>query len=334
METGTVSTVGVAARAGQVRLELGRLRDVKVSMVAAPYLSVLSIMKEVLGNNPRGLPLALSRLVDRSSAASSHAAATPFADPARTMVPNCLTPATAVSARLKDPVDTLRDTPGDTIIGAIAEEYGNDPAPSWWPALQAPTQWLNAFADATLDVAHVIEPVWTRTRLARRQEADRLATAQRRDALDVYLGSLSERLAFHGTVLSFADPQAEDVALRRRPLVLVPMLAGPRILFTSFESDRVIVGFPVRLPSEFNGLGTDAALVQLLGQVRADALLALGRGRTAGELSQALQLAPPTVTFHCNRLAACGLITRRRRGQHTLITRTRRGTELLDLMGS
>ena len=296
METGRVGTAEAAARPGQVRLELGRLREVKISMITAPYLSVLSIMKEVLGNNPRGLPLALSRLVDRSSTASSHAAATPLADPARTMVPNCLTPATAVSARIKDPVDTLRDTTGDTLVTGIAEECANDPAPSWRPALETPTRWLNAFADATLDVARVIEPAWTRTQVALRQEADRLATAQRRDALDVYLGSMSDRLALHGSVLSFADPQAEDVGLRRRPLVLVPMLAGPRILFTSFESDRVIVGFPVRLPSEFGGFGTDAALVQLLGQVR--------------------------------------LITRRRRGQRTIITRTRRGTELLDLMGS
>src|SRR6478609_1097153 len=92
--------------------------------------------------------------------------------------------------------------------------------------------------------------------------------------------SLSPRLSLSGSVLSFDDPQPVDVTLARSRLILVPMLAGPRMLISGFDDPRfVTIGYPI--PGFFRGSEAPSGsfLEGLLGKVRATLMLCVGRPR-------------------------------------------------------
>jgi DNA-binding MarR family transcriptional regulator len=76
---------------------------------------------------------------------------------------------------------------------------------------------------------------------------------------------------------------------------------------------------------------TSVCLAALIGQQRARLLLALDRPRTIGELAQTLIAVPSAATHHVDALQAAGLVRRRRCGRCVLVSRTRRGSQLVAL---
>ncbi len=321
------------ARRSEVRLELGPLDELDLTIAQAPYLSVLALMKEVLGNTPRGLPTSVARRIDLAVGEAGHSSLDALADPL-TRAPMCVFPGDGLMPQLPDSITALRDATAGWITESIEEEFGNEIPTTWRPPVRYPRRWLSGFAQAVVEVARA-------TTVERRQaqtfisaEIARGYRAQAQGTLDVFLAGLSPRLSMEGTTLSFDDPQPELVDLAGRRLVLVPMFAGPRILSTGFDqTDIVWIGYPVQgLLGGAPATPAEDHLVELLGPTRASLMLCVGRPRAVGELAAILSVSPASVTFHCDRLVATGLVRRERRGHHVQVMRTSRGDELVDLM--
>jgi hypothetical protein len=320
---------------GRVTLELGPLDELDLRFAHAPYLSVLALMKEVLANTPRGLPSAVARRIDLAVSDPGHAALDALADPL-TMAPMCVFPGDGLMPQLSDSITALRDTTSDSIAESIAAEYGDEVPTTWRPPAREPRRWLGDFTRAAVEVARETVPERRRAQSAIDREIARGNRARSQDAVDVFLAELSPRLQLNQTTLSFADPQPEHLDLAGRQLVLVPMFAGPRILSTCFDRDDVVwIGYPVKgLFADEPAVPPDDHLVELLGLTRANLMLCIGRARSVGDLASILGVSPASVTFHCDRLVASGLIRRVRRGHQVQVVRTPRGDELVDLMCS
>jgi DNA-binding transcriptional ArsR family regulator len=134
-------------------------------------------------------------------------------------------------------------------------------------------------------------------------------------------------------MLTLAHPSHRCVALGRRRLVLMPMIAGRDSVLASFERpDVCCIGYPVRQPSPGTQVTSSGALAMILGQVRAAILQALRQPRTVSDLAADVHCAPTTATYHLHQLAAAGLIIRERCGISVRVSRTARGDELVDLL--
>ena len=77
---------------------------------------------------------------------------------------------------------------------------------------------------------------------------------------------------------------------------------------------------------------SDDALTLVLGPVRAALLRALDRPLTMTELARRAGCTPSTLSYHCDRLVATDLVERRRTGTAIRVSRTVRGSELVDLL--
>jgi DNA-binding transcriptional ArsR family regulator len=109
-------------------------------------------------------------------------------------------------------------------------------------------------------------------------------------------------------------------------------------VLVSYELPTVAyLAYPLRRPrpphSSFPSPASDP-LTLILGPARAAALRALRRPLTVSQLATAIGCAPTTATYHIQHLVAAGLATRQRRGPSVQISRTLRGTELVDLLST
>jgi hypothetical protein len=162
-----------------------------------------------------------------------------------------------------------------------------------------------------------------------------------RGGLDLVLDRLHPASQFADDVLKIRDPEPGRFDLRARQLVLVPMLSGKQALICNLErSDAVWIGYP--LPGVSQLLGGPSGprragggpLESVLGPVRAQVLLAVERPKTMTELVGLASLAPSAITYHCERMAAAGLVWREKRGREVWVSRTSRGDALVDLFGT
>jgi DNA-binding transcriptional ArsR family regulator len=119
------------------------------------------------------------------------------------------------------------------------------------------------------------------------------------------------------------------------------MLSGEQALICNLElPDVAWIGYP--LPGLHRTLrqppvgvhGPDGVLGSMIGPVRAQILLALTRPATMGELARLTRLAPSAVTYHCERLAAAGLVRREKWGRTVTVSRTGRADDLIGLLAN
>jgi DNA-binding MarR family transcriptional regulator len=68
--------------------------------------------------------------------------------------------------------------------------------------------------------------------------------------------------------------------------------------------------------------------------MRARVLLAAERPLTMSDLARRASIAPSAVTYHCDRLAAAGLVRRQKQGREAWVSQTRRGAELVSLFAA
>lgn len=73
-------------------------------------------------------------------------------------------------------------------------------------------------------------------------------------------------------------------------------------------------------------------LSAVLGPVRSQLLEAIDQPTAMSTLADRLNCLPRTVTYHSAWLETAGLVIRERKGQIVLLSRTRRGSELLALL--
>ncbi|MGR6916818.1 ArsR/SmtB family transcription factor [[Actinomadura] parvosata] len=241
----------------------------------------------------------------------------------------------------------------------------------WRSAADRPAAWLHGYASAISEAWDTAAPLWDNARALLDREIRRVGVAVVRGGPELLLGTLSPRLTYvgqgsgqdgedgggpgggrgggrgggpvggyggghgggQGLLVSGADAGTHD--LGERPIVLVPMLAGKDALVLSLD-DREAVWIAYPVPGAATLWRRPAApardeLSALMGQVRADLLCAVARPKTMSMLAADMQIAPSSITYHCDRLRAARLITRERRGREVWVGRTHRAEELLEL---
>jgi DNA-binding transcriptional ArsR family regulator len=331
-------------------LRVGDLREVHVAL--DPYVSVLALVTDALGRR-RGAPEAWRKRVVSALSPSSARAVLPIAAPRYSVSPDCVTPHNPVrEVPVSDQLDWLHSIPDDELLGDIDAVFG-EPPPHWQAALRRPRTWLHSYADAIGEVWQCVQPLWSQAQPLLDREVRRVGAAAVRGRLELILDRLHPASRLEGNVLKIRDPEPASFDLGARPLVLVPMLSGHQALICNLErSDAVWIGYPLPGASQLPYTAVDGhpghaghaghaghpghaghadSLDLLLGAVRTRLLRAVARPRTMTALAAVADLPPSAITHHCGRLVAAGLVRRDKRGREVWVSRTVRGSALIDL---
>ena len=321
------------------RLLLGPLADLPISVATMPYMSVLLGLVDGVGNLRRGLPPELRDQLRAATGEPGHRAFRPFSGHDRTsIVPSFLMPVVPQGAMGVGVVlEALRDLSPDTIADQVNEDFDHDVPEPWRVAVDRPQDWHRDFVQATRSASLAIRDVWERARPTIQQEQRRLEIAQERGQLAALLNDLTPKLRYRDESLTFEEDWGlGDIPLAGRPLVLVPVIAGPAMIFTNVAEggSPVWIGYPVIDFDLTNGRGltADSPLQTLLGLQRSLVLRYLHRASGMAEIASLLRTTPANATFHCSQLEAADLVARRRVGRHVLVERTPLGTALLELL--
>jgi DNA-binding transcriptional ArsR family regulator len=310
---------------------MGDLTQITVSVALSPHHSVVALVRQAASGRPaRGSAVLGQRMRPRSRFAFES-----FAASGPTTVPSCCLPIPpATDVTVAEQVSLLRELPGQVLLDQMRGPAGDHLPPAWAPVFDQPGRWLRSWADASLDVWAVLEPQWRKAGPLLDREMRRIGTAVVRGGLDALLNSLHPRINYRDGCLTYALPWHRRHELGRRRLVLVPTLADDMLV--SFELPAIVyLAYPIRRPRPPHpGPRSEDPLALVLSPARAAALRALRRPLTVSQLAAAIGCAPTTATYHIQHLTAAGLAVRERRGPSVQISRTLRGTELVELLSS
>jgi hypothetical protein len=232
-------------------------------------------------------------------------------------------------------IEMLRDLPAEILLAELEELTGGSPTARWRPAVDKPRRWLDGYADLLQRAWSVMAPVWLRSRQMLDREIERMAVAAVRGFLDVALNDILPGGVFSDNAFTFPGCEPARFSVGSRGLVLKPMLTGPAALIVRLGGHEVgWIGYA--LPDAATLAidprpGGHRQLGLILGDVRTAILVALDRPTTMGRLSELVQHTPNAVTYHCHRLEASGLLSRRRKGREIYVQRTDKATALVDL---
>jgi DNA-binding transcriptional ArsR family regulator len=334
----TLSNDRAAGPQDATELHIGRLEDATIRVSLDPYLSVLALTTDALGGRRRGAPESLRRHI-RSAVSPAYAQAVwPLVAPGHSVMPDCVSPLNPVlETSVDEQIERLRDLSPDDLLADLEGVFGSAPPPHWRAVARQPRQWLRAYAGATSQVWTAMRPAWRDARPLLDREVARVGAAAVRGRLDAVLGGIHPNGRFEDGILKIRDPEPARFELGDRPLVLVPMMSGSDALICSLDRpDAVWLGYP--LPGAgrlFDGVSSGGertnGLELLLGPVRAQLLGAVTRPITMGELAALTRLTPSAITYHCERLAAAGLVRRERNGREVRVTLTPRAEQLTEL---
>lgn len=321
---------------------VGPLDELPINTVLAPQATVLTLILEAFGRLDRGTPERVLAAVRGAMPPRAQRAFAPIFRPMLGVFPTCLSPAASGwRPSFESYLDQVHATSDDELRADVLGHFGPGGLPAaWCPAVERPEQWV---ADAALGLdavwQGVVEPLWTQCLPLLERESDRVAIAAARGASDVVLSGLHERVSYADGTITLADSTPGLVERGHRPLVLTPMVAGRRSVIASWEDEgQLRLNYAVPGLREFvrdRQLRAERpdALTIVLGAIRADLLRDLDRPITVGAIATAQHRAPNTISYHCDQLVAAGLVQRRRAGKSVLVSRTERGSALLDLLG-
>jgi hypothetical protein len=332
-ETRTIT----AASAPRPGYPAGALDGLAVSVVLAPQESVLSLLLQAAWGQSHGAPASLLAAVRNALRPQARFAAQSFT--ARGWIPDACSPIPPLAdTSVADQAARLRDLPAAALTSELQAAHGDYCSPHWRSAADQPRRWLNAMADASLDIWAVAEPGWRAAGPLLDREIRRVGTAAVRGGMAALLNSLHPHISYHDGTFAFA-PHCDQCftgsfgPVGPRRLALLPMIAGRNGVLFSFDlPDVCCIGYPLPLPRPGAPATAGSDLATILGPVRAAVLQALRQPLTVGDLAAAVHCAPTTATYHLHQLAAAGLITRERSGPCVWVSRTARGYELVDLL--
>ena len=334
----TVPTQDAAGQLGATELHIGRLEDATVRVSLDPYLSVLALTTDALGGRRRGAPESWRRRIRSAVSPAQAQAVWPLVAPGHSVTPDSVSPLNPIlETSVDEQVERLRGLPPDDLLADLAGVFGSTGLPAHWRTVaRQPRQWLRAYAAATAQVWAAMKPVWREARPLLDREVARVGVAAMRGRLDVVLGGIHPSGRFENGVLKIRDPEPARFDLAGRPLVLVPMVSGGDALICSLDRPDVVwLGYPVPGAGRlFHGrppLEGGNTLELVLGPVRAQVLGAVSQPITMGELAALTRLTPSAITYHCERLAAAGLIRRERHGREVRVSLTPRAERLGEL---
>ncbi len=304
----------------------------EVAVSLSPQQSVYFELDRLVhhpARGPYGVDLALTRL--------ARTVLPRIGEEEHCFVPNSTVPIVSqVDVTVREQVERLHDLPAEQLLADIAVAQGCDHGihPAWAQVAQAPRRWLRAYAAASWAAWRELEPAWVgaRTRFAR--EAERIGVAVVRGQLDAVLNTLSPRLRYADG--RFVLGRDTVIAVGGRRIVLVPsLIASEAVLVHGDEPDTLSIAYPLRNADRLRRTGARVTdrVAAVLGEPRAALLRALDRPMPMGAVADLLDLAPASVTRHCDLLERAGLIERERRGRAVVVARTDEGGELLDVLG-
>lgn len=321
------------------RLLLGALDDLQVSVATMPYMSVLLGLIDGVGNLRRGLAPELRDHLQAAAGDSGHRAFRPFSGHDRSsIVPAFLMPVPPLGAiGVNAVLEVLRDLSPETIADQVSDGFDHQVPEPWQVAVDRPQHWHRDFVRATVSACTAVRGVWERARPTIEQERRRLEIAQERGQLAALLNDLTPKMRYRDETLTFEEDWGHgDIPLAGRPLVLVPIIAGPAMIFTNVADGEptVWIGYPMIDFDLTNGrsLAADTPLQTLLGLQRSLVLRYLHRAAGMAEIASLLRTTPANATFHCQQLEAADLVARRRVGRNVLVERTPLGAALLELL--
>jgi DNA-binding transcriptional ArsR family regulator len=303
-------------------------------------VSVLALLTDAAGRR-RGAPETWRRRIRSAVRPGAVPSVLPIVDPRYSVTPDCVTPQSpACEIPVGEQLTRLRELSEADLLKDLQDVFGGQPPPNWREALSRPRHWLRSYADAMTDAWQCVEPLWRQARPLLDREVERVGAAAVRGQLGLILDGLHPASRFADGVLSIRDPEPGRFSLCGRDLILVPMLAGPQALICNLErDDGVWIGYPLpRTAGTRRGSRKRTAvagpLAAMIGPVRAGLLDATERPLTMGDLAARAGLPPSAITYHCDRLAASGLIDRERRGREVWVSRTRLGDTLAEMFSS
>ncbi|WP_131815531.1 winged helix-turn-helix domain-containing protein [Thermostaphylospora chromogena] len=320
-------------------LHIGPAPEVTVSLSA--QVMVLAVLADAIAGRRRGLPERWRRAVQDGMPVSGWEAVRPIGVPSHSVTPDVVVPLSPIGdISVEFHVERLRDMAPDILREDLYRSFGGERIPQHWhDAINHPRRWLDGYAAAVDHVWSTMEPLWRRARAAFDREVERVGTAVVRGGLDVLLNTLSDRIVYSEGTLRISDIQPSAYDLGERDLVLVPTIAGRDAIITNLDNPSVVwVAYPLPGIESFwsrleEGRRSDE-LAAMLGEVRANLLAALDRPLTMSRLAEQAGTVPSAITYHCERLAAAGLVVRERRGREVWVSRTRRGDDLLELFAN
>ncbi|MGW6499550.1 ArsR/SmtB family transcription factor [Nonomuraea angiospora] len=310
----------------------------QLSISISPHLTALAMIADALAGRRRGLPEPWRKAISSGVGPQGHQAVRPLAVPGYSVVPDSIVPRTPIGGDIsvQAQIGALRDLPPDNLIKDLEQAFGQGPLPAHWrSAAERPDRWMHGYTAALGSVWNTTEPVWRRARALLDREVRRVGVAAVRGGSELLLGALNSRIMYGERGLLIADVESSTFELGDRRIVLVPMLAGKDAVIVSLDHDEAVwIAYPVPGAETLWQRPVAPALDDLsalVGPVRADLLVAIGQPMTMSMLAAGMQVAPSSITYHCDRLSAAQLITRERRGREVWIARTRRAEELLEM---
>jgi len=302
-------------------------------------MSVLLGLIDGVGNLRRGLAPELRAQLQAAAGESGRRAFRPFSGHDREcIVPQFVMPLPPEGAMgVGVVIEALRDLSTETIVDQVTEGFSQNVPEPWRVAVDRPKDWHRDFVRATMGASSAIRGVWELAHPTIEQEQRRLDIAQERGQLAALLNDLTPKMRYRDETLTFEEDWGlGDVPLAGRPLVLVPIIAGPAMIFTNMADGEptVWIGYPV---IDFDlthakRLAGETPLQTLLGLQRSLVLRYLHRPAGMAEIASLLRTTPANATFHCQQLEAANLVARRRVGRNVIVERTPLGAELLDLL--
>ncbi|HEY8986554.1 MAG TPA: helix-turn-helix domain-containing protein [Streptomyces sp.] len=321
-------------------LRLGPLDDVRISLAAHQSATLLSLVADVFGARSHGVPRRWRRLVRSAVPPSGAAVLTPLFAPGYSIIPDCVTPTGCLpDGDAASQFAQLTDLSPQTLLDELETEFGGTVPPQWRPVVDHPGRWLRGYADVLQRVWREFCPVWRTAEPYLRREAERVGAAVLQGCGEAVLQDLSGRFRLVGESLRLPDPQADTYALDGRRLLLVPIVSGPGAsMFALDRPDLVWIGYPLPGVGRLWETSVTAPgpakdpLALVVGPLRAAVLRGAAQPLTMGELAALLECSPANATHHCRQLADAGLLERHRQGRNVWISRTDRGTAVVELL--
>ncbi|NJP89407.1 hypothetical protein HCN51_08100 [Nonomuraea sp. FMUSA5-5] len=321
-------------------LLLGSLDEVRVEVRRSPGATLFSLLRDILGGEPSGVPASWRHAVREALPASAaligpllNGSGCPWTPRSLTLVDSART--TSMSTLLRE----LEELDPQELAAEVARHFGDSAPPFWQRILDDPEAFLAVYVKVVRAAATVIEPLWARADSLFARETEPIGAAVVSGGLDAVLTGLSPSLRYlDGRLRLPRVPAGARPGLDGRRLVLVPLASGFKASMYGVERDDLVwIGYP--LP----GLGRivtraapapsqDSALTRILGPIRAGILRASSWEPSVSDLARHLHLSLGTITYHCDQLTAAGLLHRERRGREVRLRLTHRGAELLDLL--
>ncbi|PRX22920.1 hypothetical protein CLV67_104448 [Actinoplanes italicus] len=323
---------------GKTQLRLGRIDTVAVSVVPHAGATLMSLLADVLGERPQGVPPHWRRALRAAAPAVTGRVVGPLFSPAYSQVPDSVTmTGTFPGAGIDAMFEELAELPPDRLTAELESDFDGRVPAQWRPVVNDPRRFIADYAAVLRGLWDAFAPIWRRARPLLDRETERVGVASVTGRLDAVLSGLSPRTGLDGTTMLLPDPNPVVADLGHRPVSLVPLVSGSRASVFSIDRDDLVwIGYPVpglgRLWDEQPPPGITDRLALVLGPVRAEILRQAGRLNHMGDVAAELRCSPSTATYHCTQLEQAGLIVRYRRGRQVRLRRTADGDALVDLM--